>query len=185
MAKIEIIEPEQATGHLKEIYDHLQKSRGKVAEVHKIQSLNPKSIVNHMDLYMTVMFGKSPLKRVQREIMAVVVSRANGCEYCQAHHSEAVNHYWKDDQKTNGLKEDYRKLKLSPQDRALCDYAWKLTLHPENAVKEDFSLPLKAVGLSDRVILDATLVVSYFNFVNRIVLALGVTLESNPGGYNY
>ena len=91
MPHIEIIQPEQATGELKEIYRNLEESRGKVAEVHKIQSLNPESIVNHMDLYMTVMFGRSPLKRVQREMIAVVVSKANGCLYCQVHHSEAVD----------------------------------------------------------------------------------------------
>ena len=39
--------------------------------------------------------------------------------------------------------------------------------------------------LSDRAILDASLVVGYFNFVNRMVLALGVKLEKEPGGYNY
>ena len=42
------------------------------------------------------------------------------------------------------------------------------------------------MGLSDKAILDATLVVSYFNFVNRMVLGLGVNLESNQAkGYNY
>ena len=81
MPHIEVIQPDQATDELKEIYEGLEKSRGKVAEVHKIQSLNPKSITGHMDLYMTIMFGKSPLKRVQREMMAVVVSKANECEY--------------------------------------------------------------------------------------------------------
>ena len=63
MAYINVIEHEQAEGELKGIYDNLVKTRGKLAEVHKIQSLNLESIVNHMDLYMTIMFGKSPLKR--------------------------------------------------------------------------------------------------------------------------
>lgn len=50
MPIIEAIQPEDATGELKQIYDDLVQSRGKIAEVHKIQSLNPKSIINHMDL---------------------------------------------------------------------------------------------------------------------------------------
>ena len=185
MPHIEIIQPEQASGPLKTIYDDIQQSRGKIAEVHKIQSLNPDSIVKHMELYMTVMFGRSPLKRKQREMMAVVVSRANGCRYCQTHHAEAVNHYWKDQAKTEQLKEDYRKLDLSPSDRALCDYAWLLTKNPESAEQENITTPLAETGLSDRAILDATLVISYFNFVNRMVLALGVYLEEEPGGFNY
>jgi len=185
MAHIQIIEPEQAAGRLKEIYENLRESRGKVAEIHKIQGLNPESIVNHMDLYMTVMFGRSPLKRVQREMMAVVVSAANGCEYCREHHCEAVNHYWKDIKKTGQLKTDYKKLELNETDRLLCDFAWDLTKRPEAAEEELFIKPLKEAGLSDRAILDATLVVSYFNFVNRIVLGLGVQLENEPGGYKY
>lgn len=66
MPNVEVIQPENAEGQLKESYDDLIKSRGKIAEVHKIQSLNPASIVNHMNLYMTIMFGQSPLKRVHR-----------------------------------------------------------------------------------------------------------------------
>ena len=104
MAHIQVIEHHEAEGELKTIYDNLVKTRGKLAEVHKIQSLNPKSIVNHMDLYMTIMFGKSPLKRYQREMLGVVVSRANNCEYCQKHHLEALNFYWKDDEKAEKFR---------------------------------------------------------------------------------
>lgn len=185
MPHIEIIEHENAEGELKSIYDGLIKSRGKIAEVHKIQSLNPASIVNHMDLYMTIMFGKSPLRRVQREMIAVVVSKANNCEYCQVHHAEAVNHYWKDDEKIKQLREDYKSLDLSTVDQLLCDYAWELTKTPRNETENTFFKPLKNEGLDDRAILDATLVIAYFNFVNRIVLGLGVNLEENSGGYNY
>ncbi|MCP5046334.1 MAG: peroxidase-related enzyme [bacterium] len=185
MPHIKVIQPEEATGELKDIYRHLEESRGKIAEVHKIQGLNPESIVKHMELYMTVMFGRSPLKREQREMIAVVVSKANGCMYCRIHHSEAVENYWKDPGKTAQLRDDYTKLELSETDRALCDYAWRLTREPGTAEKEDHTAPLKAVGLSDRSILDATLVIGYFNFVNRIVLGLGVQLEEKPGGYKY
>jgi len=185
MPYIKTIQPDQATDELKEIYDGLIKSRGKIAEVHKIQSLNPKSIINHMDLYMTIMFGKSPLKRVHREMMAVIVSVANKCEYCQIHHLEAVKNFWKDEEKTNQLKADYSKADLSEHEQALCDFAKVLTLTPERSKDAGLIQPLKDLDFEDRAILDATLVIAYFNFVNRIVLALGVDVEENPGGYNY
>lgn len=89
MAFIDIIEPEEADGKLKEIYKELEQKRGKLAQIHKIQSLNPETITTHMDLYMSIMFSKLPLSRAQREMMAVVVSAANECEYCQLHHGEA------------------------------------------------------------------------------------------------
>lgn len=185
MPYIEVIEPEKAEGALKDIYDDLIDKRGKLASVHKIQSLNPQSIIDHMNLYMTVMFGKSPLKRKQRGMMAVIVSKANDCEYCQVHHAEALNHYWKNLSKVNLLREDYTKVQLSDIDMALCNLAWHLTRDPGKYTEEKFILPLKLMGLDDRAILDATLVISYFNFVNRLVLGLGVHLETNPGGYNY
>ena len=185
MPYIDVIQPNQATRDLKEIYDGLEKSRGKIAEVHKIQSLNPKSIINHMDLYMTIMFGKSPVKRVHREMMAVIVSVANQCEYCQIHHLEAVKNFWKDDGKTNQLTTNYQDADLSELEFALCDFAHALTVSPERSKDAKLIQPLKDLGVEDRAILDATLVIAYFNFVNRIVLALGVNVEENPGGYKY
>ena len=183
MAKIKVIQPDEADGRLNEIYTDLIAKRGKLAEVHKIQSLRPESIVKHIDLYLEIMFSKSELSRADREMMAVVVSAVNRCEYCQQHHAEALNNYWKDSEKVNQLRKNYNALTLSDRERTLCDFAKRLTLTPA----EDFGLVehLKSIGLSDSAVLDATLVIAYFNFVNRIVLGLGVHLEENAGGYNY
>ena len=185
MPYIDVVQHDESEGRLREIYDGLVESRGKLADVHMIQSLNPESIVNHMDLYMTIMFGKSPLRRVQREMIAVVVSRNNNCDYCQLHHAAAVNHYWKDDVKTEQLKSDYSQLELSAVDMELCHFAKALTINP-NHNNQESTEKLKKLGLSDRAILDATLVISYFNFVNRIVLGLGLNVnEEELEGYNY
>lgn len=113
MSRIKVIEPKEATGRLKEIYDDLIKKRGKLADVHKIQSLRPESIVAHMDLYMEIMFSKSELTRAEREMMAVVVSAANGCEYCQMHHAQALNNYWKNDEKISRLRTDFENAGLT------------------------------------------------------------------------
>ncbi|WP_340103754.1 carboxymuconolactone decarboxylase family protein [Rhodohalobacter sp. 8-1] len=94
MPHIETVTFEEAEGELKQIYENLVESRGKLAEVHKIHSLNPSVLVAHMELYMAVMFGKSPLKRYQREMIGVVVSAANNCDYCVNHHEQALLAYW-------------------------------------------------------------------------------------------
>lgn len=186
MAYINIIEPEEATGLLKTIYDELKQKRGKLARIHKIQSLNPETIVTHMDLYLSVMFSKSPLSRAQREMMAVVVSAANKCEYCQLHHAEALSHYWKDRKKVEQLSSDFNRLDLNNVDARLCNLARKLTLSPDSIEEETDIQPLKNIGLSDRAILDAVLVISYFNFVNRMVQGLGVEAdEEEVKGYKY
>ena len=175
--RIRVIEPKEATGRLKEIYDDIVKKRGKLADVHKIQSLRPESIAKHMDLYMEIMFSGSELSRAEREMMAVVVSVSNGCEYCRAHHTEALNHYWKDNEKINRLISDFEQAGLDEKEKALCNFAKTLTLFPEKFKDAEIIDHLKAVGFTDSAILDATLVIAYFNFVNRIVLALG--LETN------
>ena len=186
MSRIKIIEPEEATGRLLEIYNDIVKKRGKLADVHKIQSLRPESIVYHMDLYLEIMFSKSQLSRAEREMMAVVVSVANGCEYCQMHHAQALNHYWKNDDKISLLKSEFHQAGLSPREIALCEFARKLTISPDIYKDEQQLQPLRKEGILDNGLLDATLVVAYFNFVNRIVLALGLEVtESEMQGYNY
>lgn len=186
MSYIRVIPHEQAEGELRKIYDNLVNTRGKLAEIHKIQSLNPQSIINHMDLYLTIMFGKSPVRRYQREMMAVVVSAANKCPYCVAHHGEALNHFWKDSARVNRLARDYTMAGLDDKDLALCRYAFDLTAHPKTISEYDHIANLKKQGIEERALLDANLVIAYFNFVNRIVTGLGVELETDGGkGYDY
>lgn len=79
---IRVIEPEEATGRLREVYEETARNRGRLAQIHKIHSLNPESLSAHMGLYLTLMFGSSPLSRRERELIGVAVSRANGCRYC-------------------------------------------------------------------------------------------------------
>lgn len=185
MPLIEVIQHEDATGELKEVYDHLVKTRGKLAEVHKIQSLNPASIVNHMDLYMTLMYSQSPLKRELREMIAVVVSKGNECEYCQMHHMEALNHYWKDKLKSFNFMNSYRSVELTDIERAYCDFAFQMTVAPGEDTSKLVDR-LKSLGVEDRAILDATMIIGYFNFVNRIVSGLQVELEvEGAGGYKF
>ena len=74
------------------------------------------------------------------------------------------------------VKEDFRKAALTPAQRALCEFAEKLTLRPGEMNGADLAA-LRSSGLSDRVILDAVQVIAYFNYVNRVADALGVDPE--------
>lgn len=186
MARIKVIHPEEAKGHLKEIYTEIQQNRGQIAEVHKIQSLRPESIIKHMDLYMELMYSKSELSRAQRELMAVVVSKTNNCNYCVEHHASALNKYWKDEDKIEDLKKNFLKINLTSKDLALSIFSKALTKNDTIQNYGTLIQELKEVGFSDEAILDAALVVSYFNFVNRLVLSLGVELERDKGkNYRY
>lgn len=186
MTRIKTISYPDSEGRLREIYDDLIAKRGKLANVHTIQSLRPESIVHHMDLYLEIMFLRSELSRDEREMMAVVVSVANGCEYCQKHHAEALHHYWKDQHALDALVADTEFSTLNERKRILCRFARQLTLQPESFDKHDMTYEIREAGLTDAGILDATLVISYFNFVNRIVLALDVeSTQSEVTGYRF
>ncbi len=81
MAWIKTISESEAVGRLKEIYSKLIEPWGGVDNILKIHSLNVPSLNAHFELYKTLMRGRSDLTRVQREMIAVVVSTANRCHY--------------------------------------------------------------------------------------------------------
>jgi alkylhydroperoxidase family enzyme len=81
MAHIRLIEESEATGEVKAHYDAAVKRAGKVFQIVKSMSPNPRVLSASMRLYSEVMKGSSPLSRTQRELLATVVSRANDCYY--------------------------------------------------------------------------------------------------------
>lgn len=173
---IKVIDADEAAGRLREVYDETLKKRGALAEIHKIHSLNPESLVGHMELYMTLMFGRSPVPRRERELVGVAVSRTNGCPYCVSHHCDALARYEKRGDVLSAVREG-RWGDLDGRDALLCRHVEKLTASPGKMTEADVS-SLREAGLSDQEILDVTQIAAYFNFVNRLVLGLGVRLES-------
>ncbi|HSG59340.1 MAG TPA: peroxidase-related enzyme [Woeseiaceae bacterium] len=183
MSWIDEIDAGEADGRLKEIYADLVRKRGKISNILKVHSLNPEALVGHLDLYMTLMFGKSGLSRLEREAIAVVVSAANECEYCVNHHAEALRHYLDDDETLDLLTSADGLEVLEPRLSNIVRHADKLTSAPSAMTESDLG-ELRAVGLSDTDILDLTLIVGYFNFVNRIALGLGVDFSPDEkSGY--
>jgi len=183
MSWIDEIEGDDASGKLETIYAELVEKRGKVSNILKVHSLNPEAMGNHLDLYMTIMFGKSGLSRAEREAIAVVVSATNDCAYCVNHHAEALRRYIKDDETLEMLMTADGLETLEPRLSNIVRHAEKLTSAPSAMTESDLG-ELRAVGLSDRDILDLSLIVSYFNFVNRIALGLGVEYSAEEmSGY--
>jgi uncharacterized peroxidase-related enzyme len=81
VAHLRLIEEGQATGALKREYDAAIERAGKVFNVVKAMSLRPAVLERSIELYREIMFGPSGLTRAQRELLAVVTSRANDCHY--------------------------------------------------------------------------------------------------------
>ncbi|MDH7603700.1 MAG: peroxidase-related enzyme [Melioribacter sp.] len=185
MPFIKVIDEGNAEGKLKDVYEEIIKSRGKLSNIMKIHSLNLDAMIKHMELYKTIMFGKSNLSREVKEMIAVVVSVANKCDYCINHHAEALNFYWKNKEKLNQFIIDFRSVEFEPKVKLLLEYAYELTITPKNISLATIS-SLRSSGWNDEDILLANLIISYFNFVNRIALGLGVEFsEDEIKGYKY
>ena len=176
MAWIEIINEEKADGDLKNQYTYLVEPWGGVDNILKIHSLNPASLAAHVQLYKTVMFGKSPLRRAEREMIAVVVSVINKCHYWITHHGEGLLKLTKDESLVNQLKSDYKFAEITPAQMVMLDYTVKLTEQPTDMIKGDIDM-LRKMGFKDQAILDINQIVAYYAYVNRIANGLGVELE--------
>jgi len=81
MAYIEMISEKDASGRLQELYGKLVSPHGDVDNILKIHSLNVPSLDAHLQLYKTIMYGRSGLSRTRREMIAVTVSVLNNCHY--------------------------------------------------------------------------------------------------------
>jgi alkylhydroperoxidase family enzyme len=81
MAWIQVIPPGEASGDLAAHYSRMCEPDGSVDNILTVHSLNPRSLLAHYDLYKVCMYGPSDLSRAQREMVAVVVSVINHCDY--------------------------------------------------------------------------------------------------------
>ncbi len=176
MPWITTVPPGEAEGQLQQIYRSIASARGGIAEVHQAQSLNPRALRAHLELYRAIVFQRSTLSRAVRERIAVVVSAANRCAYCVAHHGEALRQLGDDAATVDALGHGDFPGTLQPADLALGHWARQVAVDPAGC-SEAMVRELRSRGFDDRAVLDAALTVAYFSFVNRLVLALGVHLE--------
>jgi alkylhydroperoxidase family enzyme len=81
MAWIKTIEEHEATGDLKRVYAEQRRQAGDLANILKVHSLAPDVLMAHLSLYHAAMHAPGELSRIHREMIAVAVSAANGCDY--------------------------------------------------------------------------------------------------------
>ena len=127
-------------------------------------------------MYNDLMLAESGLSKVEREMIAVVVSAVNRCWYCQAAHGAALRELSGDPVLGEALVMNYRVADLSLRQRAMLDFAVKLT-ETSAKVEEPDRQALRDAGFSDRDIWDIASVTGFFNMTNRI--ASGVDMQPN------
>lgn len=81
MSYIRTIPPAQAEADLAAAYAKVDTRKEPVANILQVESLNPRALSAHLELYKSVMFAASPLSRAEREAVAVAVSATNDCHY--------------------------------------------------------------------------------------------------------
>jgi len=169
MARVALIEPEQASPEVKEIYE--QKLRGKPGNAQKVLGHRPEMLKNFLGFYASV--GRS-LERKLYELLYIRVSLINKCHYCLQHHLASSK-------RAGVTRDDWAALKagnyshFSEKERAALIYADKLTRSPGDVDDDDF-LPLKKV-FQDAEIVDLHLLVGVANLTNRFTGPLGLAVE--------
>jgi uncharacterized peroxidase-related enzyme len=169
MARIALIEPEQATPEVKEIYE--QKLKGRPGNVQKALAHRPDMLKNFLGFYASV--GRS-LDRKLYELIYIRVSMINGCRYCLQHHLASS--------KRVGLTpEDWGALKhgnyshYNENEREALIYVEKLTRAPHEITDSDFNELKK--HFADPDIVDIHLLTGLANLTNRFTDPLGLELE--------
>ena len=121
-------------------------------------------------MYNDLMLGESGLSKLEREMIAVVVSSQNRCYYCLAAHGAAIRQYSGIPLLGEQIVMNYRVARLNKRQRAMLDFAVKLTVQPAS-VEEGDRERLRRAGFSDRDIWDIAGVVGFFNMSNRMASA--------------
>ena len=158
-------------------FDKCESKLGFVPNVLVAHAFDPVKLRQFADVYNQLMMGESALGKLEREMIAVVVSSRNRCHYCLVSHGQAVRQLSGDPMLGEALVMNHRVAELTPQQRAMLDFCVRLTDQPET-VGDDDRQALREAGFSDRAIWDIVATASFYAMSNR--LAIGTGMKANP-----
>ena len=138
---------------IRAVFDKCVEKLGFVPNVLRAYSLRPKKFEPFRGYNNEVMLGESGLSKLEREMIAVVVSCANHCHYCLIAHGAAVRVMAGDAALGDQLMTNYRAASLDARTRAMLDFAWALTVSPATIGEEDRAA-LRHAGFTDEDMFD-------------------------------
>lgn len=174
--KLKESEREDLSPEIQKYFEICDEKIGFVPNVLRAYSFNEEKLKPFMAMYDELMLGESELSKLEREMIAVAVSSVNHCFYCLAAHGSAVRRISKDPALGELMVMNYRIADLEPRQRAMLDFAVKLTEKPHEIMEGDRE-KLRNQGFSDEAIWDISAVAAFFNMSNRI--ASGVDMQPN------
>lgn len=154
-----------------------QEKLGMVPNVLTAYSQNLKQLDGFTRLYNELMLGEGELSKLEREMVAVVVSSENKCFYCLVAHGAAVRVLSGDPTLGEHMVMNYRTANLDKRQRAMLDFASHLTRSPDTVTEEHIQA-LRDAGLSDRGIWDLSNLIGFYNMSNRVAIASD--MQPNP-----
>lgn len=153
---------------LKKYFEKCLEKIGFVPNVIRGYAARPERWRTFVAMYHALMDkDKSKLSPLEREMIAVVVSSVNRCYYCLVAHGQAMRKLSGDPELGEMLVANYRVAKLSERQRAMLDFAWKLTESPW-LIDEPDRAALRAAGFSEEEIWDVGETAAFYNFSNRM-----------------
>lgn len=172
MAFVSEVEEKQATPELQEIYATIEKGFGFVPRYFKALGAVPDVIASQLRMNEAIM-GDGALPASVKEQVGLVVSGINASAYCMTIHMELVQQFGFDEQLARTLATDYMRAPVDDKTKALFRFADKLTRKPVDVEQGDADQVLRA-GWSQDALRETVLVVSFFNYINRVSLGLGL-----------
>ena len=162
---------------LRKYFDVCEEKLGMVPNVLLAYAHDEEKLRGFMGMYNNLMLAESGLSKLEREMIAVAVSSANHCFYCLTAHGAAVRDLSGKPELGELLVMNYRVADLSPRQRAMLDFAVKMTETPDRVLESDRQA-LRDAGFSEVDIWDIAAVASFFNMTNR--MAAAVDMMPNP-----
>ena len=163
---------DDAPAAVTELFEKASERLGFVPNVLRVYALRPQHLELWNAFYDDLMRGESGLTKPQREMIAVVVSTVNRCHYCMVSHGAALRKLTGDPVLVEQLRTNYRYAALEQRERAMLDFAVKLTEESSRCSEDDVEA-LREAGWTDEDIMDITEVAAMFNFTNRLASGLG------------
>jgi uncharacterized peroxidase-related enzyme len=158
---------------LQELFAATREKPGFVPNVYRALSLRPAALRGFLALYDALMTEEGGLSKAEREMIAVAVSAQNGCHYCLISHGAVLRIRAKSGPLADTVAANYRAAPLTPRQRAMLDYAVKVTRASAEIGESDLDV-LRAHGFGDEDIFDITQIAAFFNYSNRAASALGM-----------
>ena len=143
---------------------------GFVPNVLKAYAFDPAKLSAFVAMYNDLMLAPSGLSKLEREMIVVAVSSHNRCYYCLVAHGAAVRQLSSDPVLGELMAMNFRAARLTDRERAMLDFAVKLTVEPWRVEEEDRAA-LRRAGFNDRDIWDIAAVAGFFNMSNRVASA--------------